>query len=204
METSDPFPNNLPPFLASPIYQIFYLVSLEFHTHSAIASAEKVGEWVQRFAKGDDRFPPQPVLDEIQNILNQGAAISRYFWPVGKKYQRRGEALRAAFHMDDSCPLRDRDLRNMVEHFDEYLDDYLRMNFAGQYVPDFFGFAPAEDRGPLKLFRAYFVDTGQFEILGKSVSIPPILDEIVNLHERLLAARENGSRFPNSTPNPGE
>jgi hypothetical protein len=136
------------------------------------------------------------VLDEVQNILNQGAAISRFFWPVGKKYQKRGEALRAAFNIDDSSPLRDRELRNMVEHFDEYLDDYLRMNFSGQFVPDYFGLSPGKDRGPLKLFRAYFVDTGQFEILGKSVSIHPILDAIIDLHERLLVARENGSRFP--------
>lgn len=197
---NEPFSSDEPPFVIFPPFEVFYLISLEFYTHSAIASAEKVAEWVQRFAKGDDQFPPQPALDEVQNILIQGAAISRYFWPVRKKYQKRGEMLRAAFNMTDFSPLKDRNLRNMVEHFDEYLDDYLRMNFAGQYVPDFFGFSPDEYRGPLKLFRAYFVDTGQFEILGEKISIHPILDTIADLHDCLLAAHKNGSRFPQKSP----
>ncbi len=101
-----------------------------------------------------------------------------------------------AFGIDDSSPLKDRKLRNMVEHFDEYLDDYLRKTVAGQYVPDYFGAAPDEDRGPLKLFRAFFTDTGVFEVLGEAFSIQPILDAIFDLHEMLEAAHKNGSRFP--------
>lgn len=193
---SDPEAIDQPPFIYFPPFEVFYLVSLEFCTLSAMASATQVVALMEQRKSGGERFTPQEALNEVQNIVNQGAAISRYFWPSDKKYRARGEALRKAFGIDDLSPLRDRKLRNMVEHFDEYLDDYLRQTVAGQFVPDYFGPSPDEDRGPLKLFRAFFTDIGIFEVLGEAFSIQPILDAIFDLHEMLEAAYKNGSRFP--------
>jgi len=185
-----------PPFVFSPILEVFYLTSLHFNTDSGLRSAKTLSKWVSRYGTGDDKFPPQLPLNEAQNILNQGAAVSRFFWPTGKKYSERGEKLRSAFGIEDGSPLKNRKLRNMVEHFDEYLDDYLRENFAGQYVPDYFGFSPSEDRGPLKLFRAYFVDTTSFEIFGESYDIGPLVNALADLHKQLEECLDNGSRFP--------
>jgi hypothetical protein len=42
-----------------------------------------------------------------------------------------------------------------MEHFDEYLDDYLKTCIAGQFIPDYFGPKPPDDRGPLRFFRAF-------------------------------------------------
>jgi hypothetical protein len=84
----------------------------------------------------------------------------------------------------------------MVEHFDEYLDDYLSDTSPGEFIPDYFGRKPPEDRGPLHFFRAYFIDTGEFEILGKSFSLPPLVDEIGRIHNLLLACEAAGSRLP--------
>lgn len=183
-----------------PPFEVFYLISLEFCTYSALESAQRVMDLVGRIRSGDEEFPPQILLNEVQNIVNQGAAISRFFWPSDRKYRARGEALRLAFDIEDSNPLKDRKLRNMVEHFDEYLDDYLRRNFSGQYVPDYVGTAPGKDRGPLKLFRGYFVDTGQFEVLGEAYEIQPIVDALESLHEMLVEAHSNGSRIPRKPP----
>src|SRR5215217_3412926 len=193
-EASDPDGDDLAPFKI-PVFEVFYLIGLEFCTLSAIDSARKVVSFISRMESGDKNFPPQVALNEIQNIINQGAAISRYFWPSDKKYRARGEALRKAFGISDDSPLKDRKMRNMVEHFDEYLDDYLGRTFAGQFVPDYFGFAPSGSRGPLKLFRAFFIDKGIFEILGESFDLQPILDAIMDLGETLESAHKNGSRF---------
>jgi hypothetical protein len=200
----DPLSSEDPPFVFMPPFEIFYLISLEFCTSSALESAERVMDLMGGGQSGEKETPPQIVLNEVQNIVNQGAAISRYFWPSDKKYRARGEALRNAFGIGDSSPLKDRKLRNMVEHFDEYLDDYLRVNCAGQYVPEYVGSAPQHDRGPLKLFRAFFVDTGQFEILGETYEIQPILDAIGDLHEMLVECHSNGSRFPRKPPESAE
>lgn len=192
-----------PPFVFSPILEVFYLTSLHFNTDAALRSSEQLSKWVARYGEGDRDFQYQLPLNEAQNILNQGAAISRYFWPMGKKYRERGEKLREAFNIDDASPLKNRKLRNMVEHFDEYLDDYLRQNFAGQYVPDYFGYSPSSDRGPLKLFRAYFVDTASFEIFEESYSIAPLVNAIAALHQQVEECLEDGARFPSNEAEQG-
>jgi hypothetical protein len=185
-----------PPFVFFPGFEAFYLISLHFGTESGLRSAEALSDWVGRYSKGDEEFPPQLPLNDAQNILNQGASVSRFFWPSGKKYGERGERLREAFEIPESSPLKDRKLRNMVEHFDEYLDDYLRANFAGQYVPDYFGPSPPVDRGPLKLFRAYFTDTAHFEIFGESYAISPLVEAMTELNEKVVRCLSSGSRFP--------
>lgn len=186
-----------PPFVFFPGFEAFYLISMHFSTDSGLRSAQDLSEWVSRYADGDEEFPPQLPLNDAQNILNQGAAISRFFWPTGKKYKERGDKLREAFWISENSPFKDRKLRNMAEHYDEYLDDYLRENFAGQYVPDYFGDSPPDDRGPLKLFRAYFTDTGKFEIFGESYAIEPLVEALIELHQQLEHCLENGSRFQN-------
>jgi hypothetical protein len=190
-----------PPFVFSPGFEAFYIISLHFSTESGLRSAEALSAWVSRYGGGDNGFPPRYPLNDAQNILNQGASVSRFFWPTGKKYKDRGDRLREAFGITENSPLKDRKLRNMVEHYDEYLDDYLRNNFAGQYVPDYFGSSPPADRGPLKLFRAYFTDTGTFEVFGESFQIAPLFEALLQLHEQLEHCLDHGSRFPKSITN---
>ena len=182
-----------------PPFEAFYISSLLFCTESALSSASAVMKLLAENKDGKFEFPPQPALDQLQNIANQGAAISRYFWPSESKYDKRGKALREAFDVRDSSPLRSRKLRNMVEHFDEYLDKFLKECLAGQIIPDYFGPKPPEDRGPLKFFRAFFTTTGEFEILGQIFPLQPIVDEIGRVHHKLVECDNNGSRFPRET-----
>lgn len=179
-----------------PPFEAFYITSLLFCTESALCSASAVMDLLEQNQDGNFEFPPQPPLDELQNIANQGAAMSRYFWPSDTKYAKRGRVLRTAFKVADSSPLRERKLRNMVEHFDEYLDDFLKDCLAGQFVPDYFGPKPPDYRGPLRFFRAFFTNTGEFEILGQIFPLQPIVDEIHRIHKLLTECEQNGSRFP--------
>ena len=177
-------------------HEVFYVESLLFCTESALSSASAIINLLENNKDGKFDFPPQPHLNKIQNIVNQGAAISRFFWPSDTKYKNRGKALCAAYDVMDTSPLRCRKLRNMMEHFDEYLDDYLDDCTAGQFIPDYFGRKPPSDRGPVKIFRAFFTNTGEFEILGQIFSIQPIVDEIGRIHNLLLESVDRGSRFP--------
>lgn len=188
MESSD--------FEIFPPFEAFYIHSLLFCTASALSSASAVMELLADDEGREFAFPPQPPLDHLQNVANQGAAISRYFWPSDSTYMRRGTVLRSAFVVPDSSPLRERKLRNMVEHFDEYLDDFLKEYLAGQLIPDYFGPKPSDQRGPLKFFRAFFTNTGEFEILGRVFLLQPIIDEIQRIHNMLVECEKTGSRFP--------
>jgi hypothetical protein len=178
-----------------PYHEAFYIISLLFCTESALRSAVRISELVSQHEGGRYKFPPQPALDELQNIALQGAGISRFFWPSDKKHNVRGEILRKAFAVTDESPLRSRTLRNKMEHFDEYLDGYLKTCIAGQFIPDYFGPKPPRDRGPLRFFRAFFTNTGEFEILGDIFVMQPIVDEIRRIHELLTHSDKNGGRF---------
>ena len=175
--------------------EMFYIVSLLFCTESALNSAARISSLVKQHKGGRYEFPPQPALDELQNIALQGAGISRFLWPTDKKYNKRGEILRKAFAVNEQSPLRSRNLRNQMEHFDEYLDDYLQTCIAGQFIPDYFGPKPPDDRAPIRFFRAFFVNTGEFEILGNIFLMQPIVDEIRRIHELLTKFEKAGGRF---------
>lgn len=175
--------------------EIFYIISLLFCTESALKSATRIANLVKQHKGGSYDFPPQPALDELQNVALQGASISRFFWPSDKKYDKRGEILRKAFAVTEQSPLRSRTLRNKMEHFDEYLDDYLKTCLAGQFIPDYFGPKPPNNRGPLRFFRAFFTNTGEFEILGDIFPIQPIVDEIRRVHEVLIKSEKADGRF---------
>jgi hypothetical protein len=69
----------------------------------------------------------------------QAGALSRYFWPVRKGHEWRGAQLRSAFGISDDSPLRSRDLRNSIEHFDERLDLFLDGGVTGHVLPEYVG-----------------------------------------------------------------
>jgi hypothetical protein len=66
--------------------EAFCIVSMLFCTESALNSAARISKLVKKHKDGHFDFPPQPALDELQNIALQGAGISRFFWPEDKKY----------------------------------------------------------------------------------------------------------------------
>jgi hypothetical protein len=178
-----------------PYLEIFYITSLLYCTESALGSAVRIADLLEKHKNGRYEFPPQPALDELQNIALQGAAISRFFWPPNKKYSRRGDILRSAFGVTEQSPLRSRELRNKMEHFDEYLDDYLKTCIAGQFIPEYFGAKPPSDRGPLRFFRAFFTNTAEFEILGSVFAMQPLVNEVRRIHALLTEFDKNGGRF---------
>lgn len=184
-------------FVIFPPFETFYIISLLSCTESALISAAWVSRYQQDTMGNEQKVPNQALLNHLQNIAIQGAAVSRFFWPIGKKYQKRGAFLRERFRLDDESPLKSRDLRNRMEHYDEYLDDYFSTKqIVGHILPDYVGPEPVEEQVPYHLFRAFFTDTGRVAILGVRFELQPLLDELFYLHELLLKCDEAGSRFP--------
>jgi|GEM_PF-4598740 len=63
------------------------------------------------------------VFDAIRSALQYAANVSKVFWPHSNA-AARGEHLRTLTGIPDSHSLRNRALRNHVEHLDERLDDW--------------------------------------------------------------------------------
>jgi hypothetical protein len=182
-------------FSINPPYRVFYTLSISFCTASAVRSIQAVADVMEHLesvvgADPLENIDSHAVLDELQNIIVQGAAVSRYFWPSNKDHDARGRQLRRQFQVTEDSPLKSRDLRNMIEHFDEKLDHYLAKGIAGYIIPHYFGPQGKRDGVPEHFFRAYFVDVGVFEILGKRYEIEPIARELWRLHELSAAGAQ--------------
>jgi hypothetical protein len=189
-------------FAMWPPHEAFYLRSMLVNASSALDSIERVSDVVDAVNElSDDEMrrtvDSTSLLNELQNIVLQAGALSRYFWPSGKKpqYIARGEHLRSKFAVTDQSPLFSRDLRNSLEHFDERLDDYFRGNIVGVILPEYVGRRPTDEQIPYHLFRAYFVDDGIFALLDEEYAISPIADEILRIHKHLRFQADIGDRL---------
>jgi len=173
-----------------PPYQAFYISSMQFNSQSAVRSIARVSAVFEKLPSQPTledikALPSQQILNELQNVILQGAALARYFWPVRTGHEDRAEHLKQAFSVTGDSPLYDRDLRNAIEHFDERLDKYLGLGLVGYIFPEFVGYRPIDAGVPAHFFRAYFIDTGVFRLLDEEYSIEPLANEIIRLHEKL-------------------
>lgn len=191
-----------------PPYEAFYIQSMLFNSMSAmrsIARLEATFKDLPEHATDDDvqRLPAKRILDELQNMVLQAAALSRYFWPVRRAHEARGKLLRETFALEDSSPLYDRKLRNALEHFDERLDRYVASGIVGCIFPEYVGRKPADDGVPGHFFRAYFVDAGAFRLLDEDFEMQPLADELIFVHSHLTDLDRNGGRLRPSTREAG-
>ena len=183
-----------------PPYEAFYIQSMLFNSSSAVRSIlrlEKIFERLpERFTQEDvDALPTTLVLNELQNMIVQAGALSRYFWPVSKECKPRGKTLCEVFELTNNSPLFSRALRNAIEHFDERLDTYFSGGVIGHFFPEYVGAKPAEDGVPGHFFRAYFVDTAEFRLLDVEYSIKPMADELLFVQAHLEKMDREGGRF---------
>jgi hypothetical protein len=181
-------------------FEAFYINSMLFNALSAMESISRVAdvmEALQTLTPDEMReaLDRHSLLNELQNIVLQGGALSRYFWPSRKESAARGEQLRLGLGVADDSPLKSRSLRNALEHFDERLDDYLKRGIVGTILPEYVGRSPQNEEVPFHLFRGYFLDKGEFTLLGETYEMQPLVDEITRVYEALVFADEHGGRL---------
>lgn len=183
-----------------PPYEAFYISGMLFNAQSAMRSVTQINAVMHAVLenRSEDPLSALPVshlLNELQNFVVQAAALSRYFWPSRPAHAWRGRQLRAAFGVSDDSPLRSRELRNALEHFDEHLDRYLENGVVGQILPEYVGPLIEPPGVALHLFRAYYVDTGLFELLGKRYEIQPLATEVGMIYKQLDTMDGLGGRL---------
>jgi hypothetical protein len=178
-------------------HEVLYIQAMLFNSNSALDSVELIKNELGRFtnAESDSSFPTKSVLDQLQNVIVQAAALSRYFWPARRGHEIRASQLRDALGVTESSPLKDRNLRNEIEHFDEKLDAYLADGISGYVVPELVAPLPGDNDIPCHIFRAYYTAVAVFEMLGKRYEFQPLAEEVKRIHERLLLLDRNGGRL---------
>ncbi|WP_224041641.1 hypothetical protein [Cupriavidus respiraculi] len=143
-------------------------------------------------------FGTAPVFANCHSILTHASNISRLLWPIpGKRNDphresraERGAKLRELLGVGDDHPLRNRALRDHLEHFDERLDDWDRTSEHGNYLQDNvarWGAIPGLAEGDY--MRWYDPTTHEVRFRGEAWSIVDLVESV----RRLLATIERVS-----------
>jgi len=111
-----------------PPHEAFYVEGMLFCTCSGLRAAEDVHAALERIAEhaqSDSVWQESAriILDGVQTLALQAAALSRYLWPMRTKklHLLRAARLRSGLGISEDSCLSNRGLRNALEHFDERL-----------------------------------------------------------------------------------
>src|SRR6218665_3407946 len=171
-------------FEIHPFNEAFYVQALLTKTSSILNDVESLN-FIWENADYVDQNDEE-ILNIFQNIIINVAGISRFFWPAKKIgfYKARGKRLREIFLVNDLNVLKNRDMRNLIEHFDENLDDFLNEFSTGSVMLNYAGPSTHINDNTI-FFRAYFYDRNIFKIFNVEYKIEPIINEINRIHEIL-------------------
>lgn len=138
----------------------------------------------------------------LRQALTHAAAVSRFFWPPrgkGTVAQHRAAKLRETFGVTDESPLFARDPRNILEHFDERLDEYLLRDLAGFFFPGpMVGSAEMADEEIGHLFRLVDPETETFVLFGKKYPFGPLREAVAIIYHVARGSADHGGRLPMS------
>ncbi|QHI39259.1 hypothetical protein IMCC3317_46640 [Kordia antarctica] len=201
-----------------PYHEALYIESLLTQTKAIVFEKECLIKYLDDYHEGK-KIEIELILDCLQNIIVKAADISKYFWPTKpfvekgktsnkvernelyKRYENlhesRAEKLRKAFGIKSkNNPIANRDMRNMIEHFDSKLDVYLNdNNVTGTIMPYYLGIHVEEINSYTHYFRAFFSSRYIFRILNVDFEILPILNETIRIHNLLIDFKNDGGRL---------
>jgi hypothetical protein len=176
-----------------PYYEAFYIASIIYAAQRSKAAFQRFEVSVQ-----DSGEAPLAVA-MVHEALTHAGALSRFFWPMQSKSKiavSRGQRLREAFELDDTSALKNRELRNAFEHFDERLDEYLMQDRAGYFFPQ----AVVDDHALADddlghIFKLIDPRAGVCVILGRKFDFRPIRAEVQCILGRAQQMDRDASRL---------
>jgi len=168
-----------------PVYEAFYIESIKYSVKRALDAFDRYGEALEQ-------GHPDTAVSSIHEALSHSAGLSRFFWPssIGGKSKKnlvqlretRAAKLRNAFGLDEKSPLKDRRLRDALEHFDERLDEYLLTDPVGNIMPGpIIARLHPDDEPIAHIFKMVDPEQAVFVLLGKTFEFKPIYIELARV-----------------------
>jgi len=179
-----------------PYYEAFYIDAVLYLAGAARAAFTRF-----RAALSCSQENHAAVVGAVQEGLGHAAALSRFFWPSEKKKlaAARAKKLRLAFCMAES-PLRNRALRNSLEHFDERLDEYLLADIFGIILPGpLVASHELADDNRGHVFRLVDPDALIFAVLGNKHAFGAVEIEVQRINSLAEIFASAGGRLQSGT-----
>lgn len=228
---SDANEPELPPALPFDDFaQEVYLEEIQRRCGRGLRAARRLGKALailtQPNTDGGPALSPQEhqrvhenAFDFAEAVVSEAAMVAQLLWPDTRKgpgetraackrreayANQRGATLRQLLGVEDDSPIRAKALRNSIQHFDERLDavtmDPPRIILRGNIGPiDMIsGIQGLED---MHLHHFNPAD-GRYTVLGDSVSIPDVSEELQTILLRAATALQQSNERP--WPPPGQ
>lgn len=144
-----------------------------------------------------DRALPNRDVDGIfialQGILVAAANLSKLLWSSGGRKEAERTRLRESLGVADDSPLRDPDLRNDFEHFDERVERWFQSSTHRNYVGRFVGpYSAVAGFATGDRFQHFDPESGVVTFWDHSVQLKDVLAEV----KRILPLAQAESSKP--------
>ncbi|MCR4142924.1 hypothetical protein [Alcaligenes faecalis] len=198
------------------LHQLIYLQEIQAQCRMALQAGNALN---QAFARTepiqtveDGAMKTAEIFRNVHSMLTHVANISQFLWPTGRltcerqepqerqerqdlsaQRERRANALRTLLDLPaKDHPLRHRDVRNHLEHFDERLDRWAR---KGEMPPDIWQDSIGAWEVPTEQFevdqknvmRHFEPQTGTFRFQGEPWNIPDMIEAVKALRQKVDA-----------------
>lgn len=185
-------------FIVWPHHIAFYEESLRSRVTSALNSVEVANSIIQTLPSEEPLSSDwrRVLLDEMQNIVIQSGAISKFFRHLEMErmnYIKNAVNFFKSYLILNQTPLKSRKVRDHIEHFDEKLDNYLydpQKPVSGYIFPELVADIDDNEGTPHHIFRGYYLQTGIFQILNEQIEINSLVEEIVKISEKFRRKSE--------------
>ena len=130
-------------------------------------------------------------FDNLNHLILHTAMLSKYFYPASKKKEKkeRGTKLRSLVGEELTKKLKNRVIRNHLEHFDERIDFWAKLNMP--YIRNIIIEEPAIGKalsGDIEkeknCFSFFSPSTTEYSILGDSININELIKTTQLIYEK--------------------
>ena len=125
------------------------------------------------------------IWSSTQSFLVAVGNVSKLLWPSKSIFPNRREELRKSLSVNDDSPLEPRTFRNHFEHFDERLEQWIKMSEGHSYADSNVG--PHDMISGLKptdYLRHFDPTTFTITFRGDVYQLQPIIDAIIELWKK--------------------
>lgn len=168
-----------------------YLVELATQCENAVAAVHRMNSLLT-----SEHVIVREFFREATDFLQHASAASRLLWPPAvrdnarrERAKTRGQHLRAALQVTDEHVLRNRRLRDHLEHYDERIDDWAETSANRIIVDNHLGPRTSISGSAVRdsdIMRLFDPSTNEFVFRGESFDVQELANGVVDIQARAV------------------
>lgn len=180
--------------------EFYFLINMDnflqsIYLEQAKEECESCFECVILFNNALQSGGTKELFDHVMNFINRVAAVSRIFWPTwckdkneNERAQKRGRLLREVLSLGETHAIKNKTLRNHLEHFDARLDEWAEKSRNRNIIKKFIGPRSAIGGGGIDdgdIIHHYDYENKIYSFRGEKFSLQELANGIDDIYSRV-------------------